>query len=300
MTAYYPPANHSAQWFGGGSPITPDKVVIHCTEGVGWNGYNGGGYAPHLTARLDYTTMRLTWRQHISLDRNARALRNEPGGVQTNLDGCIQVEIVGTCDRKSGLTTLEMWDLPDTVRDDLAKFLAWCHKEYGIPLKAPDKWPRYPSSPSLDRAARMTYTEWRAFKGVCGHLHVPENTHLDPGDFPITDILRRASVVLSSEDKEWLKDNLGPAKIWGWDGIEAPAREEDQENKTWKPESFLRVSLNAIDSMARNAEDTLKEVLAIREEIKALTANTSINVDELTREVDDFACRLKALRRRMP
>jgi hypothetical protein len=32
---------------------------------------------------------------------------------------------------------------------------------------------------------RMGGTAWDAFGGVCGHMHVPENTHRDPGDIPI-------------------------------------------------------------------------------------------------------------------
>jgi hypothetical protein len=31
----------------------------------------------------------------------------------------------------------------------------------------------------------MSFAEWEAFKGICGHQHVPENDHGDPGNFPI-------------------------------------------------------------------------------------------------------------------
>jgi hypothetical protein len=196
---YYPAADRGVQWFGddyAGTIIVPDKVVIHCTEGTGWPGYSGGASAPHLTCKVG-DDGRLDWRQHFSLDRSARALRNPAGGVQTNLDGVIQVEIVGTCDRSASFRakTLRMWELPDGVITDLGWFLGWCHEEFGIPLTAPTTWPRYPSNDS----ARLTAGQWNEFEGVCGHLHVPENTHQDPGDFPIRRALEAARMTTAQD-----------------------------------------------------------------------------------------------------
>jgi len=272
MTVYYPLANHTAQWFGGGSKIVPDKIVFHCTEGIGWPGYNGGGYAPHLTVGSDGE--HLIWRQHIDLEKNARALRNEPGGVQTNLDGCIQVEVVGTCDRKSSVRghELDMWNLPEYAIKGLADFVMWCHEKYDIPLVIPKQWPKYPSSPELDKAARMSYAEWKKFSGICGHLHVPENTHLDPGDFQIHEILEECSMPLTKEDKEWILDNV-PKATWKWDGITAPNSETDPKNTTWQPQSYLRVTLNELQATRAEAlagiDRALAEVDALKNVISA-------------------------------
>ncbi len=38
-------------------------------------------------------------------------------------------------------------------------------------------------------AARMTAGEWRSFDGWCGHQHVPENSHWDPGKIRIDQLL---------------------------------------------------------------------------------------------------------------
>jgi hypothetical protein len=193
---YYPPADRTIQWINdtGTFQSGVEKVVLHCTEGTGWPGYNGGASAPHFTVMGDFDQKRLVWRQHFRMDRYSRSLRNPAGGVQTNIDGAITVEIIGTCNRKTSWKEphLHMWDLPEWALRGLADWVRWCHVEHGIPLVAPGLWPAYPSSPTLDARARMSGAEWNAFRGVCGHLHVPENTHLDPGDFPIGDLLTLA------------------------------------------------------------------------------------------------------------
>jgi hypothetical protein len=194
--AYYPPANRTAQWFGDTYPGTAfpavEKVCLHTTESTGWPAYGGGASAPHLTCRADFDLRRLRWRQHFSCLVNSRALRNPPGGVQTNHDGVLQVEIVGTCDRERVVQWegryLCSWQMPEWVLRDLGEFLAWVHAEHGVPLVAPLRWPAYGSGDS----ARMSGHTFNGFRGVLGHLHVPENTHGDPGDIDIEALLEAA------------------------------------------------------------------------------------------------------------
>jgi hypothetical protein len=203
MVSRYPPADDAVAWFGddyAGVDIVPRVIVLHSTEGTGWPGYSGGASAPHLTCRPDFERERLVWRQHYQLDVSARALRNPAGGVQTNHAGAVQVEIVGTCDRaaskKWGSTPhLRMWDLPPWAVRDLGRFIRWCHDTYGIPLRAASTWPRYPS----DDRARFTGGKWMDFAGVCGHLHVPENDHQDPGDITITEIMEAAAMTAAQD-----------------------------------------------------------------------------------------------------
>lgn len=193
MLSFYPPADQGTQWFGSTYPgsVFPDGprvLVLHSTETSGWPSYGGGATAPHLTCRADFTARKLVWRQHFRLDRSARALRNPPGGVETNRAGAVQLEIVGTCDRANP-RALRMWELPQWVKADLGEFFSWCERHLGIPLVYPAEWSRYPDA---DDSARMTGEEWLEFRGVLGHLHVPENTHQDPGDFPIAEIVNLA------------------------------------------------------------------------------------------------------------
>ncbi len=71
----------------------PFKIVHHTTEGSSARGafdaFRQNRSDPHFT--VDATTIY----QHIDTEEGARALRNAPGGVQTNRDSAVQIELVG-------------------------------------------------------------------------------------------------------------------------------------------------------------------------------------------------------------
>lgn len=179
----YPPANHSAQWYEGAHPgsvmeLAAPVLVLHTTEGGDWPTYSGGSIAPTLTYKRG-----VGFRQHFPLNVSARALRNLSGGVQTNTAGVIQIELIGTCTK--GGPGFYWPGAGDSDLRDLAEFIVWLRANgYPLPLKDPGLWLSYPSSYGPSKA-RMSNAEWQAFSGVCGHQHVPENVHGDPGGFPI-------------------------------------------------------------------------------------------------------------------
>lgn len=176
--AIMPGASRVQKFSGNRHKAKVDKIVLHTTEGGSWPGYGGGGSAPHFTVHRDGTI-----RQHIDTAYSSKALENDRGGVETNNDGCIQIEFIGSCDRsyarKHGLFFVE--DATDRDFAGLAKVLAWIHETHGVVLSTRDlKWSdtnaAYESAPQ-----RMSFAQWRKFTGVCGHTHVPENAHWDPG-----------------------------------------------------------------------------------------------------------------------
>lgn len=204
----------TSQWYASrypGAKINPDKVVLHTTEGNSWPTYGGGSSAPTYTARPSFGGKRLIWRAHFPDERSARALVNAPGGVETNTDNAIQVELIGTCDDKHAKTWRGVgtagrdyiyWpDAPEWALRDLAAFLQDMNRRHGIPLKAPSTWLRYgkdsrrpgvwPASYGAS-PARMTFSQWRSFRGVCGHQHVPENSHGDPGALDVAALMKYA------------------------------------------------------------------------------------------------------------
>jgi hypothetical protein len=210
---YYPGASQ-AYWYEddfGGDDQEVNVLVLHTTEGTSVPTYGGGGSAPNVTALPDFKSRRLRWYQHFRFDTSSRALQNLAGGVETNTLNVGQVELVGTCDpatrakwTKKGLVQDEdfiFWpEAPEWAVRDVAAFLAWAHEEHGVPLSGPSRWPAYPTSYANGGKQRMTAAQWSAFKGVCGHMHVPENTHGDPGaiDFPELLKLARAALGLPS------------------------------------------------------------------------------------------------------
>ena len=196
----YPGAS-TAYWYQddfGGDVMEVNVVVLHTTEGTSLPDYGGGASAPNLTAVPDFANKRLKWFQHFDIDRSSRALRNLSGGVETNTLNVVQVELVGTCDptthakwTAAGQAHIYWPKAPDWALRDVADFLAWAHAEHGVPLTGPAAWPAYPSSYGAT-SARFTPAEWNAFKGVCGHMHVPENDHGDPGSIDFTRLLALA------------------------------------------------------------------------------------------------------------
>lgn len=196
----YPGADTS-HWFQDlfdSDAMEVNTVVWHSTETLDLPGYEGGSHAPNLTALPDFGLEKLTWYQHFDIDRSSRALKNLPGGVETNTLNVVQVEIVGTCDPKAhaewaGTEHLYTPELPDWAVRDLADFSRWLHDNHGVPLTSGLTFKPFDSSFGAANGVRMSFPAWQAFRGHCGHEHVPENVHGDPGAFPMAAILSGAA-----------------------------------------------------------------------------------------------------------
>ena len=205
----YPGANTAAAWYQDNYPgavMDPNCGVIHTTEGYTLPGYEGGATAPTYTAVPDLKAKRLRWFAHFPDERSARALQNLAGGVETNTANAIQVELVGTCDPRTHKTWQAQghahvyWpEAPKWALDELAAFVAWCHTAHGIPVDGPKgPWTPYPESYGPG-GQRFTFDAWRAFYGWCGHQHVPENVHGDPGALPWGYVEQRAKHLLAAK-----------------------------------------------------------------------------------------------------
>jgi len=197
----YPGASKAA-WYQdnfGGDSMEVNVVCLHTTEGSTLPDYNGGSVAPNLTAVPDFGAKKLKWYQHFDIDTSSRALVNLRGGVETNTNNVCQVELVGTCDpathakwTSAGRAHIFWPEAPDWALKQLADFLWWMNQNHNVPLVAAKTWLPYPQSGNADSSARMTFAQWNAFKGVCGHMHVPENTHGDPGNIQIDSLMALA------------------------------------------------------------------------------------------------------------
>ncbi|QJT04344.1 N-acetylmuramoyl-L-alanine amidase [Streptomyces asoensis] len=198
----YPGASQAHRYQGkfGGDDMEVNVVVLHTTEGRTLPDYGGGASAPTLTCVPDFAARRLKWWQHFDIDTSARALLNLAGGVETNTNNVCQLEMVGTCDPatrakwlKAGLVQDKdfiYWpQAPDWALRDVAEFLAWMHTKHSVPLSGPSKWPAYPTSYANGGGQRMNDAAWNAFRGVCGHMHVDENSHGDPGALDFAKLL---------------------------------------------------------------------------------------------------------------
>ena len=116
--------------------------------------------------------------QTVDTDLAARALAHPEGTVETNHARAIQVEIAG---RAEDVATYPA-DWWTWLRDALLVPVAAHH---GINLAhQPPLWAESARSYGTRSQTRMTDAEWLSFDGLCGHQHVPANSHWDPGPIP--------------------------------------------------------------------------------------------------------------------
>jgi hypothetical protein len=182
--AVFPGADiRTRYWPNGGGVLQSslDKLVLHSTEtpgSAGCPGYSGGGTAPNLTLN-PWPGHQKVYQHFRSVAMSAKALR-DTGGFSENRDHVSQIEIVGYSDKKMGAKYgFFLPDLPQAGIDYLAKALVWYHLKWGIPMTTPHLWPAYPASYGKT-SARMSTAAYDAYKGVLGHLHVPDSVHGDP------------------------------------------------------------------------------------------------------------------------
>lgn len=193
------------QWFQDNYPgadlhLTHDTMVavLHTTETTDWPDYQHGSEAPTYTGKPPIGLRGGHWRAHFPDEKSARALVNSPGGVETNTLNAVQFELIGTCDPAKAVSWGKLRAGRDYVywpnanlrqRRWLARILADMHRRHGLRLLPLVEFRAYPASYGTHNGVRLSGAAWSKFAGVCGHQHVPENVHGDPGALRIRSIL---------------------------------------------------------------------------------------------------------------
>lgn len=147
----------------------PFKIVHHTTEGSTAEGamqsFRSNRSDPHFT--VDATRIF----QHVDTAQGARALRNAPGGIETNRDSAVQIELVAFAHLPKDRRALA----------NLARLCRWIEATHQIPLTWPAGLPR-PAKNGKDPGGHNRDPQiWDSQGGHYGHCHVPENVHWDPG-----------------------------------------------------------------------------------------------------------------------
>lgn len=147
----------------------PFKIVHHTTEGStaqgAFDAFEQNRSDPHFTLDGDNIF------QHIDTAVAARSLRNDPGGVQTNRDSAVQIEVVGFAHRPKTKPTLI----------NLARLCRWIEHEHGVPKVWPNGFPKAAVNGHDPGGHNRDPNNWDTLGGHYGHSQVPENTHWDPG-----------------------------------------------------------------------------------------------------------------------
>jgi len=87
----------------------------------------------------------------------------------------IQIEIVGFAQNAGSF--------PEGYLEGIAKLTRWIEENAGVTRQSTVKF----VPPGQE--TRLTDEQWLAYKGWCGHQHVPHNSHEDPGPIKITHLL---------------------------------------------------------------------------------------------------------------
>jgi hypothetical protein len=296
----YPGADqtHRYQDRYGGDAMEVNVVVLHTTEGRTLPDYNGGADAPNLTAVPDFGAQKLTWHQHFDIDVSSRALVNLAGGVETNTLNVCQVELVGTCDPAThtrwGSAPHIYWpEAPEWALAEVAKFLAWMHDEHGVPLTGPALWLPYPASYGAT-TARMTGAAWDAFTGVCGHQHVPENLHGDPGAIDFARLITLAKGTTTTETDMPLTTADVKTLTKTDNVLSSPDGAKDPKgNAYWTVESYLkygylqdRETNSLVKQLAAQSTAEQATIAELVKTVAALAANTAaIDPDALVARI---------------
>lgn len=194
------------EWVSGNSAgpytSTVDKFLIHTTEGGTIEGavaaYRTNNSWPHLTVDCRFGR-RYRRCGHLDLSVSARSLKNMAGGVQTNTDGVVQVEVVGSAKDPSEIDWA--WFALNVIEPICVPLM--------IPCVSPLVWAPYPASYGQNAPQRLSADQWTKYKGILGHQHAPENDHGDPGAIPIALILNSLTEDdMSAEDVKKITDAM--------------------------------------------------------------------------------------------
>lgn len=172
------------------------KLLLHTTEtptGTALRLAQIHNWSPHFW--VDPHTGEMY--QVIDTDRAGYALANKAGGVETNGDRVIQIEIIGYhYDTPHWTDAKKKWFGENVVAPifrehpiDRNNFVV-----QHVPTQG-GVWARS-NAPS-----RLQGADWDNYSGTLGHQNAPENDHVDPGGLDVATILHYANAKLNSPSK---------------------------------------------------------------------------------------------------
>lgn len=155
-------------------PGSAPKMVLHTTEGTDFvamrNVLVSKRAEPHFLISADARHVV----QFIALNRTSKALEHPPGTPETNHAHCIQIEICGFAKDSQNWTAAKM--------NGIAALCCLIEHRVNIERHA---------HVSFQNPRRIAAGRFADHRGYLGHVHVPNNSHWDPGKFRISELFER-------------------------------------------------------------------------------------------------------------
>jgi hypothetical protein len=162
----------------------PFRGVLHTAESKDYHpsttSYFGHSNPPHFTVAKKGSNVKVY--QHYSINVASRTLANPTkpvDDVQTNRLAAIQIEICWYA--------AQIASLPNDMKNSLRALMRWIEAEANIQRNSLTFYGD--EAYGEGGVARMSTRKWKSFNGWCGHQHVPENAHWDPGKIDIAYLL---------------------------------------------------------------------------------------------------------------
>lgn len=165
----------------------PFKIVLHTTEGSTLKGALTALGSAHSESHFVVDANEIV--QLIDTSLASKSLRNEKGGVETNRDSAIQIEMVGFAGKPKDRVMLA----------NVRRLLRWIEKTHGVPRRWPNGRPKTHTPDGNDPGGHNRDADtWNKQGGYYGHSNVPENKHWDPGttDEEIDYLMRDEAVLI--------------------------------------------------------------------------------------------------------
>lgn len=147
----------------------PFKIVHHTTEGSTLKGALTALGSVHSESHFVVDENEIV--QLIDTQFASKSLRNAAGGVQTNKDSAIQIEMVGFAGKPKNIKTLL----------NVRRLCRWIEENYDVPRIWPNGYPKPPKNGKDPGGHNRNAKNWDTLGGHYGHSQVPENVHWDPG-----------------------------------------------------------------------------------------------------------------------
>lgn len=150
----------------------PNKILLHNTEGTNQGGgsglkvYGSPLFPAHFTIDLKEKKVY----QHFPITKPADSIKSHD-----DLAG-VQIEIMGFSTEKDKGSDWYLYNSNEFGDDEwayLAQLLAAISSETGIKLTSSVDW---------TKEKRLSVSEFKDYEGVLGHMHAPDNDHIDPGN----------------------------------------------------------------------------------------------------------------------
>ena len=151
----------------------PNKILLHSTEGT-TNGYSaypvGNKYPAHFIIDLK---KKETF-QNLPITNRAMSTRSSDGST-------IQIEIVGFSTPQNSSSSYYLQSFTASEWDYLALLLGLISAETNIPLTTSMNWDINYNDTNAIRSTN--YVDFNNnVTGIVGHMHSPDDTHVDPGN----------------------------------------------------------------------------------------------------------------------